>query len=79
MTSQFLNSWVQKIRGLGPGDVGMAPCGWVREDGSGHSVVFVVMRHEAEVFSVSIVNPCGEGSEYHAQEADPARGKVGWC
>ena len=55
----------------------MSPCGWVRHDGSGHCVVFVVMRQEAEVFSVSVVNPCGEGSEYHAQEADPAKGKVG--
>lgn len=79
VTSQFLNAWVQKVRGLGLGDLAMAPCGWVREDGSGHCVVLVVMRQEAEVFSVSVVNPCGEGSEYHAQEADSARGKVRWC
>ncbi|CAB1113790.1 unnamed protein product [Ectocarpus sp. CCAP 1310/34] len=72
----FLNGWVQKIRGLGVGDLGMAPCGWVRADGTGHSVIFVVMRRDAEVFSVSIVNPHGEGTEYHAQEADPTRGKV---
>ncbi|CAM9301669.1 unnamed protein product, partial [Ectocarpus fasciculatus] len=26
----FLNGWVQKIRGLGVGELGMAPCGWVR-------------------------------------------------
>lgn len=67
---------MQKVRGLGVGELGMSPCGWVRADGSGHCVVFVVMRQEPEVFSVSVVNPCGEGSEYHAQEADPARGKV---
>lgn len=54
----------------------MAPCGWVRPDGTGHTVAFVVMRQAAEFFSVSIINPCGEGVEYHAQEADPARGKV---
>ncbi|CAN0478290.1 unnamed protein product, partial [Hapterophycus canaliculatus] len=71
LTSKFLNAWVQRIRGLGLGELGMAPCGWVRADGSGHCVVFVVMRHEAEVFSVSIVNPCGEGSENHPTEADP--------
>lgn len=69
---------MHKVRGLGVGDVGMAPCGWVRFDGTGHCVIFVVMRREAEVFSVSIVNPCGEGTEYHAQEADPARGKVSY-
>lgn len=73
---QFLNSWVQKIRGLGVGELVMAPCGWMRADGTGHSVVFVVMRQAADFFSVSIVNPCGEGSEYHVQEADPFGGKV---
>lgn len=73
---QFLNGWVQKIRALGVGQLAMAPCGWVRADGTGHAVVFVVMRQTAEFFSVTIVNPCGEGTEYHAQEADPAKGKV---
>ena len=73
---QFLNAWVQKIRGLGLGQVAMAPCGWIRADGSGHAVAFVVMRQAEDRFSVSIVNPCGEGAEYHAKEADPVRGKV---
>ena len=68
---------MHKIRGLGVGDLAMAPCGWLRPDGTGHTVVFVVMRQAAEVFSLSVVNPCGEGSEYHAQEADPVKGKVG--
>lgn len=48
----------------------------MRADGSGHAVAFVVMRQSEEIFSVSIVNPCGEGEEYHAKEADPVRGKV---
>lgn len=48
----------------------------MRADGSGHAVAFVVMRQSEERFSVSIINPCGEGEEYHAKEADPARGKV---
>lgn len=73
---QFLNAWVHKVRGLGVGDLAMAPCGWIRPDGTGHVVVFVVMRQAAEVFSLSVINPCGEGSEYHAQEADPVKGKV---
>lgn len=54
----------------------------MRADGSGHAVAFVVMRQSEERFSVSIVNPCGEGEEYHAKEADPVRGKVysvGFC
>lgn len=65
------------MRALGAGEVAMAPCGWIRPDGEGHAVIFVVMRQEEEVYSVSIVNPWGEGTEYHAQEADPAKGKVG--
>lgn len=73
---QFLNAWVHKIRGLGVGDLAMAPCGWIRPDGTGHILVFVVMRLAAEGFSLSVINPCGEGAEYHAQEPDPAKGKV---
>lgn len=54
----------------------MAPCGWIRADGTGHTVVFVVTRQAEAFFSVSVINPSGEGTEYHAQEADPAKGKV---
>lgn len=54
----------------------MAPCGWIRTDGSGHAVILVVLRREADLYSVSIINPCGEGAGYHAREADPAKGKV---
>lgn len=57
----------------------MAPCGWIRTDGSGHAVILVVLRRETEVYSVSIINPCGEGAGYHAREADPAKGKVVYC
>lgn len=73
---QFLNAWVQKIRALGVGELCMAPCGWIRANGTGHTVVFVVMRQAEAFFSVSVINPSGEGTEYHAQEADPAKGKV---
>lgn len=75
---QLLNQWVQKVRGLPKGDVLMAPCGWMRPDG-GHTVIFVVARQDDDVYSVTIVNPCGEGSEYHAKEAYPAKGQVGYC
>lgn len=76
---QFLNEWVHRIRALAVGDLAMAPCGWIRLNGEGHVVIFVVMRQEGEFYSVSIVNPCGEGAEYHAHEADPAKGKVGFA
>ncbi|CAM9241070.1 unnamed protein product, partial [Sphacelaria rigidula] len=74
--SQFLNLWTHRIRELGPGELTMAPCGWIRTDGSGHAVIVVVLRREADLYSVSIINPCGEGAGYHAREADPAKGKV---
>ncbi|CAM9782323.1 unnamed protein product, partial [Discosporangium mesarthrocarpum] len=75
---QFLNTWVQRVRALRVGELALAPGGWVRPDGSGQAVMFVVTRvaEGEDRYTLSVVNPWGEGAEYHAKSADPAKGKV---
>jgi hypothetical protein len=72
------------------GELAMAPCGWLRSDGTGNLLVLLLqkeapggggtpadaMRTEGDWFSLSVVNPCGEGVRYHALRPDPATGNV---
>jgi hypothetical protein len=50
----------------------------MRLDGTGNSVVVIVRRdtHTDDTFTLSVINPCGEGSDYHAVRADPATGTI---
>jgi hypothetical protein len=50
----------------------------MRLDGTGNSVVMVVRRdtHTDDTFTLSVINPCGEGAGYHAVRADPTTGTI---
>ncbi|CAM9225977.1 unnamed protein product, partial [Phaeothamnion confervicola] len=74
----LLTRWVPTVRALREQEMAAVPAGWVRPDGTGHLVLLVVRRDPgaADAYSLSVVNPCGEGSEYHPCRADPVHGKV---
>ncbi|CAM9378337.1 unnamed protein product [Chrysoparadoxa australica] len=72
---QYLSHWVGQVKSLRAGEVAMSPMGWARSDGTGH-IIMVLVRHEADdIFTLAVVNPCGEGSSYHPRRPNPDTGR----
>ncbi len=62
----YLSRWVNCITQLRSNEIAIGPVGWSNADGTGQCPVVVVHRTTAkDEYTLSIVNPEGEGSEYH--------------
>ncbi len=67
----YLSRWVNCIKQLRSDEIAIGPVGWSDSDGTGQCAVVVVHRTIAkDEYTLSFVNPEGEGSEYHASSLD---------
>ncbi len=67
----YLSRWVSCIRQLRSDEIAIGPVGWSDSDGTGQCAVVVVHRTTAkDEYTLSFVNPEGEGSEYHVSSLD---------
>ena len=72
----FMSRFSADVRALAPGDFLLRPGGWRRRNG-GHVIIFVILRHPGDTFSLTVCNT-GGGTQYHpaSSAAYPKGGKV---
>lgn len=72
----FMSRFSADVRALAPGDFLLRPGGWRRRNG-GHVIIFVILRHAGDTFSLAVCNT-GGGTQYHpaSSAAYPKGSKV---
>ncbi len=74
---RYLSRWVSCIKRLRSNEIAIGPVGWSNSDGTGQCAVVVIHRSTAkDEYTLSFVNPEGEGSEYHVCSLDLKFGGV---